>query len=449
VRRACARGSQLVAALLVVSALLAPLARAQVFNPKSFTLANGLQVIVVENARAPLVTQILWYRAGAADETPGKSGIAHFLEHLMFKGTRSLASGEFSRQVARNGGRDNAFTSWDYTGYVQTVARDRLELVMRMEADRMTNLVLAEAEVQSERDVILEERRQVIDNNPNARLREQLNAALFLNHPYGRPIIGWEHEMRGLTRDDALAWYRTWYAPNNAVLLIAGDVRVDEVRALAERHYGPIAARPVPTRARPAEPPPQAARRVVLRDDRVRQPSMSRSFIAPSQTRGETKHAYPLTVLADLLGGQSGRLYRALVVERELAVSAGAAYDADAFDLTSFIVYASPRQGVTIETLERAIEDELARLDTEGVGEDDVARAKTRLAAAAVLARDSLATAPRVLGSALMSGLTVDEVEAWPQRIAAVTAADVTAAMRAVLRNEVAVTGHLLPRSTP
>src|SRR5262245_42444103 len=186
---------------------------AKVFDPETFNLPNGLQVVVISNKRAPVVTHMVWYRIGAADEKPGKSGIAHFLEHLMFKGTPSIPPGEYSKIIARNGGRDNAFTSYDYTGYFQNVARDRLELVMKMEADRMSNLVLSDEVVNPERDVILEERRMVVDNRPASRLREQMQAALYLNHPYHRPIIGWEHEMRGLTRQDAIDWYKTYYTP--------------------------------------------------------------------------------------------------------------------------------------------------------------------------------------------------------------------------------------------
>lgn len=434
---------------LLLSLLALAAARAQVFHPVSFTLGNGLQVVVVENRRAPIVTHMVWYRAGAADEPPGKSGIAHFLEHLMFKGTDSVPAGEFSRIVARQGGRDNAFTSWDYTAYFQTVARDRLGLVMRMEADRMANLRLTEQVVATERDVILEERRQVVDNVPGARLREQMGAAMFVNHPYGRPIIGWEHEIRGLTRDDALDWYRTWYAPNNAVLIVAGDVRADEVRDLAAQHYGPIPARPVPARVRPAEPPPQAARRVALKDERVRQPSLTRSYLAPSARRGDSVHAYPLQVLADIAGGQTGRLYRALVMERQLAVSVGVGYDPDAYDLALFSISASPRPGVSMAALEAALDEEIAALLREPVAAEDVARARGRMRNAAVLVRDALGTAPRSIGSDLMTGATIEEIEAWPRRIDAVTPAAVEAAARAVLREERSVTGLLLPARGP
>ncbi len=439
-------------AALVMLALIAlgpARAPAAVFNPETFTLPNGMDVIVVPNRRAPIVTHMVYYRVGAAEEAMGKSGIAHFLEHLMFKATKNLAAGEFSRTVARNGGRDNAFTSWDYTGYVQTVARDRLEIVMRMEADRMAGLALTDATVDPERDVILEERRQVIDNVPARRLSEQVHAALFLNHPYGRPIIGWEHEIRGLTRADAEAWHRAWYAPNNAILVVAGDVDAAELRPLAEKYYGAVAARDVPARVRPAEPPPQAARRVTLRDERVRQPNWSRTYLAPGLLAGDSKHAYPLQVLVDLLGGQSGRLYRALVVDLKIAVSAGASYDSDVVDLATFGLYASPTPGGDVEALERAIDEELAKLLRDGVTADEVERAKTRLAASAVFARDSLGTAPRVIGSAVAAGIPLAEVEAWPERIAVVTQEQVNEAARAVLRDERGVTGLLLPRAAP
>jgi zinc protease len=440
--------SRLVFSVALSLALARPeLAHSRVFDPIAFTLANGMQVVVVENRRAPIVTHMVWYRAGAADEPAGKSGIAHFLEHLMFKATRTLAPGEFSRNVARQGGRDNAFTSWDYTGYVQTVAADRLELVMRMEADRMVNLVLTDDTVLPERDVILEERRQVVDNVPSSRLREQAMAALFLNHPYGRPIIGWEHEMRGLTRADAVAWYERWYAPNNAVVIVTGDVSAADVRVLAERHYGSIAAKTLPPRVRPAEPPPQAARRVTLRDERVRQPGWSRSYLAPSLNAGETKHAYPLQVLSDILGGETGRFYRKLVTEKRVAFDAGAGYSPDSFDLSIFSVWGSPRDGTSPEQLERAIDEVLAELLRDGVTPDEVARAKTRMDAAAVLVRDELGNAPRIIGVSLMAGQTLDELEAWPARIQAVDSAAVIDAARAVLREERSVTSLLLGKT--
>lgn len=433
-------------ALLVGAALQRP-AAAQVFNPETFTLANGLQVVVISNHRSPIITHMAWYKTGAADEVWGKSGIAHFLEHLMFRGTREIPPGEFSKIVARNGGRDNAFTSYDYTGYFQNVSRDRLELVMKMESDRMTGLALTDAVVDPERDVILEERRQVVENRPGSLLREQMNAALFLNHPYGRPVIGWEHEMRALTRADAVAWYETHYTPNNAILIVAGDITVADLKPLAEKYYGPIPSRAVPPRVRPQEPPPRAARRVELKDQRVAQPSISRSYLAPSYAAGEKEHAYALQVLAELLGGAAtSRLNRTVVLEQQLATSAGAWYDPTALDSGTFGVSASARSGVEIKDVEAALDAQIQKLLTDGASEDEVERAKQRMRAAAIYARDSLSTGARVIGAALTTGQTIADVEAWPQRIGEVTAAQVNAAARAILLPERSVTGLLLPK---
>ncbi len=442
-------GAQLLAATLIFSLKLAgggERAEAAVFNPETFTLDNGMQVVVITNRRAPVVTHHVWYRIGSSDSPPGKSGLPHFHEHLMFKATEDLASGEFSKEVARNGGNENAFTGPDYTGYFQTIARDRLELVMKMEADRMTNLVLAEDEVLRERDVVLEERSMRVDNNPGARLAEQLAAAQFLHHPYGTPVIGWRHEIEGYTREDSLNFYRTWYAPNNAILLVAGDIDAAELRSLAETYYGVIPAREIPERVRVQEPPQTAAREVTLKDPRVRQPSLIRSYLAPSFSSGETEHAYPLTVLADILGGTStSRLYRSLVIEQQIATSAGAYYRGSALDLGTFRVYASPKPGTDLDALEAALDAELRRLAEEPITEEDVSRATQRLVAEAVYARDSMSGAVRSFGIALTTGRTVEDVEAWPERIAAVTAEQVNAAAAAVLRPESSVTGRLLP----
>jgi zinc protease len=421
-------------------------ARSALFNPETFTLDNGMQVVVVTNRRAPVVSHHVWYRVGSADSPLGKSGLAHFLEHLMFKGTDSLAPGEFSRIIARNGGNENAFTGPDYTGYFQTIAKDRLELVMRMEADRMANLELDELEVLNERSVVLEERSQRVDNDPGARLSEQLNATQFYHHPYRMPVIGWRHEMASYTRADALDFYRTWYAPNNAVLIVAGDIDAAELRPLAEKYYGAIPARPLPERFRVQEPPQEAARDVVLSDPRVQQPSWIRSYLAPSFTAGATEHAYALEVLAEIFGGTStSRLYRSLVIEQKLATSAGAYYRGSSLDLATFRVYASPRPGVSLDALEAAVEAELERLKTEPITDQEVARATRRLVAEATYAQDSLSTAVRSFGAALTTGRTVADVEAWPERIGAVTTAQVNAAATHVLRPETTVTGRLLP----
>jgi zinc protease len=422
---------------------------AGVFNPESFTLPNGMQVVVVENHRAPVVTHMVWYKVGSADEAPGKSGIAHFLEHLMFKGTPSVPPGEFSRIVARNGGQDNAFTSYDYTGYFQNLAKDRLELVMKLESDRMANLRLTDAEVDPERKVILEERRQTLDNSPAQRLREQVRAAQFMASPYGRSIIGWEHEMRGLTTQDAIDWHRKYYAPNNAILVVGGDITLAELKPLAEKYYGPIPARAVPERKRTQEPVQHAARRIAMESDQVRQPSWQRSYLAPSYNRGASEHAYALQILSEIVGGgATSRLYKALVMDRELAVGVGSYYDALAFDRTTFGVSASPRIGVKVAEVEEAVDKVLAEVLEQGVSEQEVARAKIRLQDAAKLARDSFTSGARLFGEALAMGRTIGDVEEWPERIGKVTPEQVLAAAKYVLRANQSVTAVLLPKPT-
>ncbi len=420
-------------------------ARAAVFYPETFTLANGMQVVVVTNRIAPVISHMVWYRAGAADEPHGRSGVAHYLEHLMFLGTPEVPEGQFSAIVARNGGQENAFTGADYTAYYQEVAVDRLPLVMRLEADRMVNLAVTPERALNERDVIIEERRERIDNNPSARLAEQMSAALFLNHPYGTPIIGWENEMAALTLDDAMAFYRTWYAPNNAILVVSGDIDAATLRPLAEQTYGQIPARPVPARTRPREPEPAAARRVELRDAGVQLPAWRRYYLAPSYVSGPEGQAYALEVLNEILGGITGRFYRSLVVEQQLAVDAGTSYSPDDLDQSIFLGYATPRQGVELSALEAAFDAEIARLLRDGVTAEELDSARRRLVIEATYARDSVSGPARVLGAALAVGHTVEQVEAWPDRINAVTAEDVLAAARHVLAPERSVTGVLLP----
>ena len=416
------------------------------FNPDTFTLDNGMQVVVIENHRAPVVSHWVWYRVGTADSPPGKSGLAHFLEHLMFKGTEAIPPGDFSKIVARHGGNDNAMTSADFTAYFQNIARDRLEMVMEMEADRMVNLRLDLRDVLAERDVVLEERRSRVDNQPSALLGEQLNAAQYLNHPYRLPIIGWYHEMESYTKEDALAFYEDWYAPNNAVLIVAGAITMDELRPMAERIYGAIPAREVRERQRVVEPPHILERRIELAHERVEQPSIMRSYLAPSFATAEGEEAYALEVLAELFGsGGTSRLYRALVVDQGLATGAGSFYRGSSLDQTTFRVYASPRPGGDLGALEAALDAEIEKLLTEGVTAEEVARVQRRMIAEAVYARDSLTTAVRVFGSALTTGSTIEDVEAWPERIAAVTPESVMVAAERVFDRTQSVTGRLVP----
>ena len=411
-----------------------------------FKLNNGLEVVVVPDRRTPVVTHMLWYKVGAADEPPGKSGIAHFLEHLLFKGTLKNPAGKFSQTVAAIGGQENAFTSSDYTGYFQRTSREHLKTLMEFEADRMTGLVLTDAAVVPELKVVLEEQNQRVANNPSARLGEQIKAALYLNHPYGKPVIGWRHEIEKLNRDDALAFYGRFYSPNNAVLVVAGDVGPDEVKALADETYGKVERRSeLGPRVRPQEPAQVAPRQVTLADPRVTQHSLQRSYLVPSATTAKAGESEALEVLGHVLGNSAtGRLYRGLVVEREVAVSAGGWYSASALDATRFGVYGAPKAGVTLPQLEQAIDAVIDEVVAKGVTAEELERAKNRLIAAAVYAQDSQATLARWYGVALTTGSSVDSVTTWPDRIRAVNAEAVHAAARAWLDKRRSVTGYLI-----
>jgi zinc protease len=421
-------------------------------RPASFTLPNGMQVVVIPDHRTPVVTQMIWYKVGSADETPGKSGLAHFLEHLMFKGTAAHPAGEFSQTVLKIGGNENAFTSTDYTGYFQRVPREQLPRMMEFEADRMTGLVLKDENVLPERDVVLEEFNMRVANNPDARLSEQIMAALYLNHPYGRPVIGWRQEIEKLDREDALAFYKRFYAPNNATLVIAGDVDLKEIRPMAERTFGQIAPQPAiaARRMRPQEPVPAAPRTVTLSDPRVEQTGVRRYYLVPSATTAAAGESPALDVLAQLMGGGSNSyLYRALVIDRPLAVSAGASYQGTALDDTQFTISVSPKPGVEFAAVDQAVDGVIADVAQNAVRAEDLERVKTQLIAEAIYAQDNQATLARWYGAALTTGLSIDDVRSWPDRIRAVTAEQVRAAAQKWLDKNRSVTGYLIKDTTP
>jgi len=412
-------------------------------------LGNGLEIVVIEDHRAPVVTHMVWYRNGSADDPPGKSGIAHFLEHLMFKGTKFHPQGKFSELIADVGGQENAFTSNDYTAYFQRVAKEHLSVCMDYEADRMKNLVLTDEVVSPERDVVLEERRMRTDSDPSEQLGEALQAALFTQHPYGRPIIGWSHEIESLDRADALAYYDRFYTPENAILVVAGDVDAAEVIRLAEKYYGPIAARGAPPkRFRPREPEPRAHRLVTLADEKVEQPMHQSIFLVPSYRSAAPGEAEALEVLAHVLGGgHTSLLFKTLVMEDKIAVTAGAHYQGTSVDDTRFYVFAVPAPGVSLERLDAAIDAVIAGA-AHGVQAADVRRAKTRLVADAIYAQDNQATLARWYGASLAADLRLEDVAQWPERIEAVSAADVQKATRWLDKRR-SVTGFLLPAEAP
>ncbi|MGL4311995.1 MAG: M16 family metallopeptidase [Paracoccaceae bacterium] len=410
------------------------------------TLKNGMQIVVIEDHRAPVVVHMVWYRAGAADEPKGHSGIAHFLEHLLFKGTDDRAPGEFSRVVEEQGGSDNAFTSWDYTAYHQRVAADRLPLMMEMESDRMRDLVLGEADVKTERDVILEERNQRTDSDPGALFGEQTRAAQYMNHPYGIPVIGWRHEMEKLSLDDALGFYRLYYAPNNAVLVVAGDVFPDDVVRLAEQYYGPLEPSPgIVERERPSEPPQLAERRIAFADPRVAQPYVMRTYLAPERDSGAQEKAAALTMLAEVLGGNPATsvMGKALQFDSQTAVYASAFYDGMNMDDTTFGLVVVPAEGVSLKDAEDRMDAVLADFLKTGVDAARLDRIKTQVRAEQIYARDNVESLANLYGAALAQGLTVADAQTWPDMLQAVTPEDVMSAAKDVFDRKRAVTGWL------
>lgn len=432
--------------LLTLSLFATP---ALAVEPVRFTLDNGMEIYVLEDHRAPLVVHTVWYKVGAADEPLGKSGIAHFLEHLMFKGTDDLEAGELSATVTRNGGTDNAFTSWDYTAYFQRVAADRLPLMMEMEADRMRDLDMSESDVATERDVVLEERAQRTDSNPGALFAEQRRAAQFLNHPYGIPIIGWRHEIEALNRADAFAFYQRYYAPNNAILVVAGDVDAQEVFALAQTHYGPLEpSTDIPERIRPAEPPQLSERRLSMADPRVAQPYVTRTYVAPERDPGAQEDAAALTTLAALLGGNPATsvLGRKLTFETQKAVYVSAYYDGVNVDDATFGLIIVPTPELSLEEGEAALDQAIAAFLDEGVDSAQFARLKTQLRAARIYERDNIQSLAQAYGEQLTVGLSLEDIKAWPDLLAAVSEEDVMAAARAVFDKKNAVTGWLMPQ---
>jgi zinc protease len=412
-----------------------------------FKLDNGLQVIVVPDHRAPVVTHYVWYRVGSADDPAGVSGIAHFLEHLMFKSTDKIASGAFSKVIAKLGGQDNAFTNYDVTGYYQRIAKDRLKTVMEMEADRMVNLRLTEREVATEREVILEERRSRTENNPSAVLSEQMSAALYQNHPYRIPIIGWMHEMAKLSREDALTFYKRFYAPNNAIVVVAGDVSVDEVKSLAEAAYGSLKPNPdIKQRVRPQEPPHRAPRRVELKDPRAGNASVRRYYLTPSAVTaapGEAEALYLMMKIA--ANGSTSRLYQRLVSEEKIASSAGGWYSGSGLDSGSIGIYAVAAEGVDLGKLEASMDSVLHELREKGVTEGELDRAKKAFIAEFVYESDSQSALARRYAEGALLGQTIEEVNDFPAAIARVSVEDIArvAAKHLDIRNS--VTGTLIP----
>lgn len=417
---------------------------------ETFALKNGMQVVVVPNHRVPAVSHAVWYRVGAADDPRGASGAAHFLEHIMFRGTKQVKPGEYARIIELHGGRQNAFTSSDYTAYFQNIAKEHLPLVMKLEAERMHGALISDTEFTNEQRVIAAERRQQVETNPSSRLREQMEAALFLNHPYHNPVIGWMPEILGMTAPTLREFYRTHYTPSNAILVVAGDVTAAEVKKLAQHYYGPLKGVAAPRRIRPQEPEPQTAREVYLRDPLVKQPIWSRLYMAPSHHKGETGDVYPLLVLAEVLGAErTGRLYRSLVVEKGVAVEAAAFYDDMVLDDGTFAIQVAPKREEDIAAVESTVNAELQSLATTPISDEELSLAKTRLIAEATYVREGIFNLARVVGTAYTVGLDASYITGWEANIGAVTPEQIQKAAERLFQERKSVTGHLLTEAKP
>lgn len=437
------------ATLLTLALATTPALAADDGTVTDFRLDNGMEVVVIPDHRAPIVTHMVWYKIGSADEPPGKSGIAHFFEHLMFKATTNHAAGEFDRAVSAIGGSNNAFTSYDYTAFHETVTPAALGEMMSFEADRMRNLILTDDVIKTERDVILEERRSRIDSNPQAVLEEEVDATLWQNQPYRIPVIGWMQEMEQLNRTDAKAFYDRYYTPNNAVLIVAGDVTPETVKALAEKTYGKVARGPdLPPRIRPVEPEQNTRRTVTLTDARVSVPAFTTEWVVPSYHTAKPGEAEALDLLAEILGGGNrSRLYQQLVVKQGIAAAAGAYFQGSMLDATNFTVYGAPRGDARLADVEAAVDAEIARIASGGVTEDELAKAKDRYIRSMIFARDKQDDMANMYGATLATGGNVRDVQEWPDRIRKVTADEVKAVAARYLVLDHSTTGYLLPQT--
>jgi len=445
------RLSPLPIGLVLAAGLAVPAVAGQAIggDAADFTLANGMQVVVIPDHRAPIVTHMVWYKVGSADEPPGKSGIAHFFEHLMFKATKTRPEGAFDKAVAAIGGSNNAFTSYDYTSFYETVPPEALDEMMAFEADRMRNLILDDKTIATERDVILEERRARVDNDPEALLSEEVDATLWQNQPYRIPVIGWKQEIETLDRADALTFYDHYYRPNNAILVVAGDVEPDAVRRLAQESYGKLARGPdLPPRVRPVEPEQNARRTVTLADARISVPNFSTQWVVPSYRTARPGEAEALDLLSEILGGgPRSRLYQELVVRKGIATGTGASFQGTMLNDTNFVVYAEPREGGALADVEKALNEEIARVAAGGVTGQELERAKDRFIRSTVFARDRQDAMANMYGSTLATGGTVKDIAEWPDRIRRVTADEIKAVAARYLVPDRSVTGYLLPKT--
>ncbi|ROH85473.1 insulinase family protein [Pseudomethylobacillus aquaticus] len=404
-------------------------------NVHEFKLSNGMRIIVKEDHRSPVVVSQVWYRAGSMDEVNGKTGVAHVLEHMMFKGTKTIKPGQFSRIIAAAGGRENAFTGTDYTGYYQQLEKSQLPLSIKMEADRMVNLKLTDEEFAKEVKVVMEERRWRTDDKPQGLINEQFNRAMFTAHPYGRPIVGWMNDLENMTAEDAREWYRTWYAPNNATLVVAGDVKAADVLKLAQQHFGPIKARPLPARKPQTEPPQLGLKRVVVKAP-AKLPYIRMGYHVPAlQDADKDWEPYALQILSGVLDGNaSARLNQQLVRERQLAVEASAGYNMIRRGREAvFELDGTPSEGKSVNELEAALLEQVEQIKISGITPEELQRVKAQVIASDVYQRDSVFAQAMTIGTLETAGFSWRILPGYPAKLSAVTAEQVQAVAKKYL----------------
>lgn len=432
------------AALFLALYFCAPTAHAAVFYPEHYTLANGVQVVIVKNRLSTAVGHMVWYKVGAADEVKGKTGLAHYLEHMMFKGTDKVPTGAFHDFIASKGGEENAFTSYDFTAYYEIVAGEHLGAVMHMEADRMRNLRFSKDQATQEKSVVLSERQQRTENTPNGLFLEKLRSSLFPEHPYGRPVIGWRADIEGLSSQDVKDFCMAYYAPQSTIVVVSGNVESHEVLRLASATYGALPQQKIKKSHPFPRPKVPSQTKVVHADKRVTQPYATRQIIAPSLGNNK-KAAHALEVLSEVLDAEVGLLHRKFVVEKKMASGVAVAYQSIKRGPSLFTVASSPAPGQDVEVLEKAITAYLKEVAKNGVPEKQVRGAKQRLLDSAIFARDKLMAPAQIIGKALAAGYSLDAVEMWPDRIGAVKTVEVNAALRELMTTPYQIVGFLKP----
>lgn len=421
---------------------------AGLYNPKSFTLENGLTVVVVENHRAPVVGQFLWFKVGSCDDPVGKSGIAHFMEHLRFKGPKGSASDEITPRVEEIGGQENASTYYDFTNYYQVVATPHLERIMKLEAERLRALQTLPEQAINELKVVQEERRMRIDNDPLARFNEAYMSLFYRYTPYRIPVIGWPHEIAKLTLKDAQDVYERWYAPGNAILVLAGDITLARAKELAKKYYGPVPKRSLPKCVRLEEPFPIEGHMCLnMAAQDIQVPFLMRAYRAPNYEEEKARFRYSAQVLENILGtAPTGFLYRTLVKEQKLATSVSVTYGVFVQGPTDLNILVQPTQKTSLDHLENALENTLEAFLEKGITQEVLDKAKTRMIAGLILRKDSPLAGNQEFGYGLVMGMSLDELDRWDEKIQSVTLDEVKILAKKVLTNPARFTGTLVPK---